>query len=32
MKEITISTIHWSKYLDPTKNPRVKNFLKYYEK
>lgn len=29
MKEITISTIHWSKYLDPTKNPRVKNFLKY---
>ena len=29
MKELTINTIHWSKYLDPTKNPRVKNFLKY---
>jgi hypothetical protein len=29
MKEITISTVHWSKYLDETKNPRVKNFLKY---
>ena len=29
MKEVTISTVHWSKYLDPTKNPRVKNFLKY---
>jgi len=28
MKEIAISTIHWSKYLDETKNPRVKNFLK----
>jgi len=29
MKEMTVSTIHWSKYLDKTKNPRVKNFLKY---
>ena len=29
MKEITVSTIHWSKYLDETKNPRVKNFLKH---
>lgn len=29
MKEITVQTIHWSKYLDETKNPRVKNFLKY---
>jgi hypothetical protein len=29
MKEVTVSTIHWSKYLDVTKNPRVKNFLKY---
>jgi hypothetical protein len=29
MKEMTINTIHWSKYLDETKNPRVKNFLKH---
>lgn len=29
MKEITVSTIHWSKYLDESKNPRVKNFLKH---
>jgi len=29
MKEVTISTVHWSKYLDVSKNPRVKNFLKY---
>ena len=28
MKDITISTIHWSKYLDEKTNPRVKNFLK----
>ena len=29
MKELIVSTIHWSKYLDVSKNPRVKNFLKY---
>jgi len=29
MKDITISTIHWSRYLDENKNPRVKNFLKH---
>ena len=29
MKQVTISTVHWSKYLDVNKNPRVKNFLKY---
>lgn len=29
MKQLTINTIHWSKYLDETKNPRVKNFLKH---
>lgn len=29
MKNVTLSTIHWQKYLDETKNPRVKNFLKY---
>jgi hypothetical protein len=29
MKQISISTVHWSKYLDETKNPRVKNFLKH---
>lgn len=28
MKEQTVSTIHWSKYLDETVNPRVKGFLK----
>jgi len=28
MREMTINTIHWSKYLDERKNPRVKNFLK----
>lgn len=26
---MTIQTIHWSKYLDSSTNPRVKNFLKY---
>lgn len=26
---MTINTIHWSKYLDEQKNPRVKNFLKH---
>lgn len=29
MKNITVQTIHWSKYLDEQKNPRVKNFLKH---
>ena len=29
MREITVSTIHWSKYLDESVNPRVKNFLKH---
>lgn len=29
MKNITLQTIHWSKYLDERKNPRVKNFLKH---
>lgn len=29
MKNITVQTIHWSKYLDESKNPRVKNFLKH---
>lgn len=28
MKDLTISTIHWSKYLDEKTNPRVKSFLK----
>lgn len=26
---MTISTVHWSRYLDENKNPRVKNFLKH---
>jgi hypothetical protein len=29
MKNITVQTIHWSKYLDERVNPRVKNFLKH---
>lgn len=29
MKNITLQTIHWSRYLDERKNPRVKNFLKH---
>lgn len=29
MRQPIIQTIHWSKYLDTSKNPRVKNFLKY---
>lgn len=28
MKEQTVSTVHWSKYLDESVNPRVKGFLK----
>jgi len=29
MRGRTLSTIHWKKYLDPTENTRVRNFLNH---